>query len=281
MGKPVSPGIKSTESRSMLLNVGPQHPAMHGIVRIVTELQGETVVGADVEIGYLHRAFEKMCEQGPYNNAIPYTDRLNYVSPLINNIGYCLAVEKLIVYAAGALLVVSSSSFKTCSAIAETNDAPDAGRKTASALIESGNLYVQKGLLDKAIAAYESAIRADGKAVFAYCNLAYVLESKKQFAKAKSYLEMASKINPQDAVVWYDLGEIYGKEGDYPKAIEYYEKSHAIDPKYYKACLSLAMAYEKTRNLEKAAEFYVKALALTDDPKLKEAILRQITKTSG
>ncbi len=53
------------------------------------------MVSADVEIGYLHRAFEKMCEEGPYNNAIPYTDRLNYVSPLINNIGYCLAVEKL------------------------------------------------------------------------------------------------------------------------------------------------------------------------------------------
>ncbi len=95
MGKPVDPGLRSTESRSMLLNIGPSHPAMHGIVRIVTELSGETVLGADVEIGYLHRAFEKMTEQGPYNNAIPYTDRLNYVSPLINNIGYCLAVEKL------------------------------------------------------------------------------------------------------------------------------------------------------------------------------------------
>ncbi|MBI4432571.1 MAG: NADH-quinone oxidoreductase subunit D [Candidatus Omnitrophica bacterium] len=84
------------EKRSMLLNVGPQHPAMHGIVHITVELEGETVTSADVEIGYLHRAFEKMCEQGPYNNAIPYTDRLNYVSPLINNIGYCLAVEKLL-----------------------------------------------------------------------------------------------------------------------------------------------------------------------------------------
>src|SRR3990167_5782947 len=80
----------------MLLNIGPSHPAMHGIVRIVAELDGETVLGAEVEIGYLHRAFEKMCEQGPYNNAIPYTDRLNYVSPLINNIGYCMAVEKLL-----------------------------------------------------------------------------------------------------------------------------------------------------------------------------------------
>jgi NADH-quinone oxidoreductase subunit D len=96
MGKPVDPSVKATESRSMLLNIGPSHPAMHGIVRIITELDGETVLNADVEIGYLHRAFEKMCEQGPYNNAIPYTDRLNYVSPLINNIGYCLAVEKLL-----------------------------------------------------------------------------------------------------------------------------------------------------------------------------------------
>ena len=96
MGKPLDPSLKATESRSMLLNIGPSHPAMHGIVRIITELDGETVVNADVEIGYLHRAFEKMCEQGPYNNAIPYTDRLNYVSPLINNIGYCLAVEKLL-----------------------------------------------------------------------------------------------------------------------------------------------------------------------------------------
>jgi len=96
MGKPLHPSLKANESRSMLLNIGPAHPAMHGIVRIVTELDGETIVNADVEIGYLHRAFEKMCEQGPYNNAIPYTDRLNYVSPLINNIGYCLAVERLL-----------------------------------------------------------------------------------------------------------------------------------------------------------------------------------------
>ena len=178
------------------------------------------------------------------------------------------------------LLGVSISSFKTCIAVAQTDDAPDAGAKTASSLIEAGNLYVQKGLLDNAIGAYESAIKADGKAVFAYCNLAYVLESKKEFAKARSCLEKASKIDPQDAVVWYDLGEIYGKQGDFTRAIEYYEKSYAIDPKYYKTCLSLAMAYEKNRNLEKAAEFYVKCLSLTDDPKLKDAILKQVTKTN-
>src|SRR2546428_1828955 len=78
------------------LGVGPAHPAMHGIIRIVTELDGETVVKTDVEIGYLHRAFEKECEAGGYNNAIPFTDRLNYVSPLINNFGYAAAVEKLL-----------------------------------------------------------------------------------------------------------------------------------------------------------------------------------------
>jgi NADH-quinone oxidoreductase subunit D len=82
-------------THSTLLNVGPSHPAMHGVIRIITQLEGETIVKAEIEIGYLHRGFEKSCEQGGYNNPIPYTDRLNYVSPLINNFGYCMAVEKL------------------------------------------------------------------------------------------------------------------------------------------------------------------------------------------
>ncbi len=87
--------FQKTRRESMLLNVGPAHPAMHGIVRIIAELEGETVIHSEVEIGYLHRAFEKSAEQSGYLQVLPYTDRLNYVSPLINNIGYCLAVEKL------------------------------------------------------------------------------------------------------------------------------------------------------------------------------------------
>jgi NADH-quinone oxidoreductase subunit D len=83
-------------SQNLHVGMGPAHPAMHGIIRITTELDGEVIVKADVEIGYLHRAFEKDCEQGGWNNAMPYTDRLNYVSPLINNFGYCSAVEKLL-----------------------------------------------------------------------------------------------------------------------------------------------------------------------------------------
>jgi NADH-quinone oxidoreductase subunit D len=84
------------ETKSMLINIGPSHPAMHGVIRLITELEGETVVDVEVEIGYLHRAFEKSCENSSWTQAIPYTDRLNYVSPLINNFGYCAAVEKLL-----------------------------------------------------------------------------------------------------------------------------------------------------------------------------------------
>ena len=84
------------ETKDMLLNIGPAHPAMHGIVRIVAKLDGELIEDADVEIGYLHRGFEKMSETVDFNGVMPYTDRLNYVSPLINNMGYCMAVEKLI-----------------------------------------------------------------------------------------------------------------------------------------------------------------------------------------
>ncbi len=79
----------------MHLNMGPSHPAMHGTVRMVLELSGETIVKADVQVGYLHRGFEKMCERGTWAQVFPYVDRLNYVSPMLNNVGYALAVEKM------------------------------------------------------------------------------------------------------------------------------------------------------------------------------------------
>jgi NADH-quinone oxidoreductase subunit C/D len=83
------------ETRHMLLHMGPSHPAMHGVIHLTLELDGETIVDGDTEIGYLHRAFEKESESHTYTQVIPYTDRLNYVSPLINNVAYVLAVEKL------------------------------------------------------------------------------------------------------------------------------------------------------------------------------------------
>ncbi|HXQ20909.1 MAG TPA: NADH dehydrogenase (quinone) subunit D [Candidatus Acidoferrales bacterium] len=82
-------------SELMRVQLGPSHPATHGTVRIVADLDGETIVNADVQVGYLHRGFEKECESGFYYQAIPYTDRLNYSSAILCNTGYCLAVEKL------------------------------------------------------------------------------------------------------------------------------------------------------------------------------------------
>jgi NADH-quinone oxidoreductase subunit D len=79
----------------MEIQMGPSHPASHGTIKFNLKLDGEVVVDCDVEVGYLHRAFEKMAEQGTWTQVIPYTDRLNYVSPLINNVGYVLALERL------------------------------------------------------------------------------------------------------------------------------------------------------------------------------------------
>ena len=79
----------------MTVNMGPSHPAMHGTVRIVLTVDGEKIVKSDVQPGYLHRCFEKESEHATYTQVFPYTDRLNYVSPMINNCGWAMAVEKL------------------------------------------------------------------------------------------------------------------------------------------------------------------------------------------
>ena len=80
----------------MEIQMGPSHPASHGTIKFNLKLDGERIVDCDVEVGYLHRAFEKMCEQGTWTQCFPYTDRLNYASPCINNVGFALAVEKLL-----------------------------------------------------------------------------------------------------------------------------------------------------------------------------------------
>lgn len=84
-------------SRNLVpINIGPSHPATHGTLRVMVELDGEKVARSQTEIGFLHRCFEKMGETHPYNQVIPYTDRLNYCSAPMNNVGYCKAVEKLL-----------------------------------------------------------------------------------------------------------------------------------------------------------------------------------------
>src|ERR1700690_1877393 len=83
-------------ANTMVLNMGPQHPSTHGVLRVVLELDGETVVHARPDIGYLHTGIEKTCEAKTYSQAITLTDRIDYLAPLSNNLCYCLAVEKLL-----------------------------------------------------------------------------------------------------------------------------------------------------------------------------------------
>jgi len=93
---PIRPAfVTGSEEGSVIVNIGPSHPATHGTIQIVAELSGERVVRTDVHCGYLHRGFEKECESHTWHNLIPYVDRLNYCSALINDFAYCEAVEKL------------------------------------------------------------------------------------------------------------------------------------------------------------------------------------------
>jgi NADH-quinone oxidoreductase subunit D len=105
-------------TKRMTLNMGPSHPATHGVTKIVVELDGETVTDAKIEIGFLHRGFEKSCENVTWTQVFPYTDRLNYVSSIVNNVGYALGVEKLckldVPERAKYLRVVTSELHRIC-----------------------------------------------------------------------------------------------------------------------------------------------------------------------
>jgi len=89
-------GNAGTGEHSMVLNMGPQHPSTHGVLRLVLEIDGETIVALAPDIGYLHTGIEKTCEAKFYQQVIPLTDRIDYLCPMTNNLAYCLAVEKLL-----------------------------------------------------------------------------------------------------------------------------------------------------------------------------------------
>ena len=97
-GRPIleAPAAEGAKDQHMVLNMGPQHPATHGVLRLVVEIDGEIVVRLYPEIGYLHTGIEKTCEAKFYQQVVPLTDRVNYLDPLSNNLCYCLAVEKLL-----------------------------------------------------------------------------------------------------------------------------------------------------------------------------------------
>jgi NADH-quinone oxidoreductase subunit D len=91
-----TPVADPAQDRTMILNMGPQHPSTHGVLRVILEIDGETVVRIMPDIGYLHTGIEKTCEAKFYQQVVPLTDRIDYLCPLTNNLCYCLAVEKLL-----------------------------------------------------------------------------------------------------------------------------------------------------------------------------------------
>jgi NADH-quinone oxidoreductase subunit D len=91
-----TPVLEPGQDRTMILNMGPQHPSTHGVLRVLLEIDGETVVRMMPDIGYLHTGIEKTCEAKFYQQVVPLTDRIDYLCPLTNNLCYCLAVEKLL-----------------------------------------------------------------------------------------------------------------------------------------------------------------------------------------
>jgi NADH-quinone oxidoreductase subunit D len=92
---PVRPAFTQSREDTVIVNIGPSHPATHGTIQVIAELDGEKILRVDVHCGYLHRGFEKECEAHTWHNLIPYVDRLNYCSALINDFAYCGAVEQL------------------------------------------------------------------------------------------------------------------------------------------------------------------------------------------
>ncbi len=91
-----TPVLEAGQDKTMVLNMGPQHPSTHGVLRLLLEIDGETIVRIMPDIGYLHTGIEKTCEAKFYQQVVPMTDRIDYLCPMTNNLAYCLAVEKLL-----------------------------------------------------------------------------------------------------------------------------------------------------------------------------------------
>src|SRR6185312_15416404 len=89
-------GVNPPQDQTMVINMGPQHPSTHGVLRLVLEIDGESVVSLAPDIGYLHTGIEKTCEAKFYQQVVPRTDRIYYLCPMTNNLAYCLATEKLL-----------------------------------------------------------------------------------------------------------------------------------------------------------------------------------------
>jgi len=154
---PVRPAFEQPLSEDhVIVNIGPSHPATHGTVQIIAELDGEKVVRTDIHCGYLHRGFEKECEDHTWHNLIPYVDRLNYCSALINDFAYCDAVERLL----GVEITPRCKVLRTL--LAEYSRIADHMTCTAAALMELGAMTAFLYLVTIRDAIYEHLANLTG-----------------------------------------------------------------------------------------------------------------------
>jgi NADH-quinone oxidoreductase subunit D len=154
---PVRPAFEQPLSEDhVIVNIGPSHPATHGTVQIIAELDGERVVRTDIHCGYLHRGFEKECEDHTWHNLIPYVDRLNYCSALINDFAYCDAVERLM----GVEITPRCRVLRTL--LAEYSRIADHMTCTAAALMELGAMTAFLYLVTIRDAIYEHLANLTG-----------------------------------------------------------------------------------------------------------------------
>jgi NADH-quinone oxidoreductase subunit C/D len=228
------------------LNIGPSHPAMHGTLRVMAELDGETIVRANNEIGYLHRCFEKMAETHPYNQVIPYTDRLNYCSAPMNNIGFCKTVERLLGVEVPPKAQAMRVILAELSRIIDHIIAVGTGGVDLGALTAFFHLFTYR---EKCYTLFEklcgarltvSMTRVGGMAqdapegwfddVLAYCKemRAQVDEISKLLLDNKIFIKRTQgvhSVTPQDAVAWGYTGPMLracGVNLDLRKATPYY-----------------------------------------------------------
>jgi NADH-quinone oxidoreductase subunit D len=157
---PVRPAFdKPLDDGNVIVNIGPSHPATHGTVQIIAELNGERVVRTDIHCGYLHRGFEKECEDHTWHNLIPYVDRMNYCSALLNDFAYCDAVERLM----GVEITPRTKYLRTL--LAEYSRIADHMTCIAAALMEIGAMTAFLYLVTIRDAIYEHLANLTGARV--------------------------------------------------------------------------------------------------------------------
>jgi NADH-quinone oxidoreductase subunit D len=157
---PVRPAFdKPLDDGNVIVNIGPSHPATHGTVQIIAELNGERVVRTDIHPGYLHRGFEKECEDHTWHNLIPYVDRMNYCSALLNDFAYCDAVERLM----GVEITPRAKYLRTL--LAEYSRVADHMTCIAAALMELGAMTAFLYLVTIRDAIYEHLANLTGARV--------------------------------------------------------------------------------------------------------------------